>query len=183
MYAYIYAVHAWKVPVCPAIACWLCVGMERAWNRRGRHLPWGGIGGCAGVVVQASDGVACMQVAAGIRPKLMVFGDDYSTRDGTTIRDYIHVVDLAEAHVAGSPPPRSPCFSSAAFRLPQIRVPRVSTAQPAGAMDTDARHGLCVPVTCFASCVFQVHGSSCARFCQSGQRYARCILPLHDPGS
>eukprot|EP00892_Ulva_mutabilis_P001884 jgi/Ulvmu1/11697/UM008_0108.1 len=40
------------------------------------------------------------QVAAGIRPKLMVFGNDYNTRDGTTIRDYIHVVDLAEAHVA-----------------------------------------------------------------------------------
>ena len=31
----------------------------------------------------------------------MVFGNDYNTRDGTTIRDYIHVVDLAEGHVAG----------------------------------------------------------------------------------
>lgn len=40
------------------------------------------------------------QTAAGIRKKLIVFGDDYDTPDGTCIRDYIHVVDLAEAHVA-----------------------------------------------------------------------------------
>ena len=40
------------------------------------------------------------QVAAGIRPALSVFGDDYDTPDGTGVRDYIHVVDLAEAHLA-----------------------------------------------------------------------------------
>jgi len=40
------------------------------------------------------------QTAAGIRKELQVFGDDYPTPDGTAIRDYIHVVDLAEAHVA-----------------------------------------------------------------------------------
>lgn len=39
------------------------------------------------------------QTAAGIREKLMVFGNDYPTKDGTAIRDYIHVMDLAEAHV------------------------------------------------------------------------------------
>ena len=39
------------------------------------------------------------QTAAGIREKLSVFGNDYSTPDGTCIRDYIHVVDLAKAHV------------------------------------------------------------------------------------
>lgn len=39
------------------------------------------------------------QTAAGIREKLTIFGDDYDTPDGTCIRDYIHVVDLAEAHV------------------------------------------------------------------------------------
>lgn len=39
------------------------------------------------------------QTAAGIRQKLMVFGNDYPTKDGTAIRDYIHVMDLAEAHV------------------------------------------------------------------------------------
>lgn len=39
------------------------------------------------------------QTAIGLRPKIMVFGNDYNTPDGTCIRDYIHVVDLAKAHV------------------------------------------------------------------------------------
>lgn len=39
------------------------------------------------------------QTAAGLRDCLSVFGDDYPTQDGTCIRDYIHVVDLAKAHV------------------------------------------------------------------------------------
>ena len=41
-----------------------------------------------------------VQVAAGRLPRLRVFGDDYPTPDGTCQRDYIHVVDLAEGHVA-----------------------------------------------------------------------------------
>lgn len=40
------------------------------------------------------------QVAVGRRERLQVFGGDYDTRDGTGLRDYIHVVDLAEAHIA-----------------------------------------------------------------------------------
>lgn len=39
------------------------------------------------------------QTAMGLREKLSVFGDDYPTADGTAVRDYIHVVDLAKAHV------------------------------------------------------------------------------------
>ncbi len=41
-----------------------------------------------------------MQVAVGRRKELVVFGNDYPTRDGTCIRDYIHVMDLAEGHLA-----------------------------------------------------------------------------------
>jgi UDP-glucose 4-epimerase len=40
-----------------------------------------------------------MEVAAGMREEMSIFGDDYETRDGTGIRDYIHVSDLADAHV------------------------------------------------------------------------------------
>ena len=40
------------------------------------------------------------QVAVGRRPALTVFGTDYSTKDGTVVRDYIHVVDLADGHIA-----------------------------------------------------------------------------------
>jgi len=39
------------------------------------------------------------QTAVGLRKELSVFGDDYPTQDGTCVRDYIHVVDLAKAHV------------------------------------------------------------------------------------
>ena len=40
------------------------------------------------------------QTAIGLRAELSVFGNDYPTPDGTAIRDYIHVVDLAKAHIA-----------------------------------------------------------------------------------
>ena len=40
-----------------------------------------------------------METAAGTRPFLKIFGDDYPTRDGSCIRDYVHVSDLAEAHL------------------------------------------------------------------------------------
>ncbi|KRK80083.1 UDP-glucose 4-epimerase [Companilactobacillus nodensis DSM 19682 = JCM 14932 = NBRC 107160] len=39
-----------------------------------------------------------LQTAAGQRDKLTIFGDDYDTKDGTNVRDYVHVEDLAEAH-------------------------------------------------------------------------------------
>lgn len=40
-----------------------------------------------------------LQTALGQRPAVSIFGDDYPTRDGTAIRDYIHVIDLADAHL------------------------------------------------------------------------------------
>jgi len=40
-----------------------------------------------------------LQVALGQRDRLVIFGDDYPTRDGTCVRDYIHVTDLAQAHI------------------------------------------------------------------------------------
>ena len=43
-----------------------------------------------------------MQTALGLREKLLIFGDDYDTPDGSCIRDYIHVTDLAKAHILGA---------------------------------------------------------------------------------
>ena len=45
------------------------------------------------------DALHPTQVAIGRREKLTVFGNDYDTPDGTGVRDYIHVVDLAEGHL------------------------------------------------------------------------------------
>ncbi|MFZ5475182.1 MAG: UDP-glucose 4-epimerase GalE [Myxococcota bacterium] len=41
-----------------------------------------------------------LEQAAGVGPKVAIYGDDYPTRDGTGVRDYVHVLDLADAHVA-----------------------------------------------------------------------------------
>ncbi|NYS32543.1 UDP-glucose 4-epimerase GalE [Streptococcus danieliae] len=40
-----------------------------------------------------------LQVAQGVRDKIMIFGDDYQTPDGTNVRDYVHPFDLADAHL------------------------------------------------------------------------------------
>jgi UDP-glucose 4-epimerase len=45
-----------------------------------------------------------LQVALGKREKIFIFGDDYETRDGTCVRDYIHIKDLAKAHILALKP-------------------------------------------------------------------------------
>jgi len=40
-----------------------------------------------------------LQAALGVREKISIFGDDYPTEDGTCVRDYVHVTDLADAHI------------------------------------------------------------------------------------
>lgn len=42
----------------------------------------------------------CLKVAVGRRKQLNVYGDDYPTIDGTGVRDYVHVVDIAKGHTA-----------------------------------------------------------------------------------
>lgn len=70
----------------------------RYFNPVGAH-PSGRIGEApSGVPNNLMPYVA--DVAAGLRDRLTVFGDDYDTPDGTGVRDYIHVMDLAEAHLA-----------------------------------------------------------------------------------
>jgi UDP-glucose 4-epimerase len=74
------------------------VSVLRYFNPVGAH-PSGKIGeNPRGVPNNLMPFVA--QVAAGLRPFLDVFGNDYPTEDGTGVRDYIHVVDLARGHLA-----------------------------------------------------------------------------------
>lgn len=60
----------------------------------------------SGLIGESPNGVPnnlmpyLVDVAAGEREKLLVFGNDYDTKDGTGVRDYIHVMDLAEGHSA-----------------------------------------------------------------------------------
>lgn len=74
------------------------IGVLRYFNPVGAH-PSGMIGeDPSGIPNNLMPFVA--QVAVGRRPRLSVFGNDYPTPDGTGVRDYIHVVDLARGHVA-----------------------------------------------------------------------------------
>ncbi|MEO5668437.1 MAG: UDP-glucose 4-epimerase GalE [Bdellovibrionota bacterium] len=68
----------------------------RYFNVAGAHVP-GGLGQATPRATQLIKVAA--EVACGKRDKLLVYGSDYGTRDGTCIRDYIHVDDLAAAHV------------------------------------------------------------------------------------
>ena len=73
------------------------VGVLRYFNPVGAH-PSGEIGEDPNGIPDNLVPFVC-QVATGEREKLKVFGNDYPTRDGTAVRDYLHVVDLAEAHL------------------------------------------------------------------------------------
>jgi UDP-glucose 4-epimerase len=59
--------------------------------------PGGGLGECHEPETHLIP--VALEAAAGLRPELVLFGTDYPTRDGTCIRDYVHVSDLADAHV------------------------------------------------------------------------------------
>lgn len=83
--------------VCAADDRWRCI-LLRYFNPIGAHD--------SGRIGEDPQGIPnnlmpfVMQVAVGMREKLSVFGDDYDTPDGTGVRDYIHVVDLALGHLA-----------------------------------------------------------------------------------
>lgn len=84
--------------LCKAPGNPLKVSLLRYFNPIGAHLS-GAIGeDPAGIPNNLLPYVA--QVAVGRLPHLQVFGDDYPTPDGTGVRDYIHVVDLARGHLA-----------------------------------------------------------------------------------
>ena len=73
---------------------WPCTGT----STRSAHIRPPTSGSCPGRAQQFDPFLT--QAVSGIRKALTVFGGDYDTPDGTCIRDYLHVMDLAEAHVA-----------------------------------------------------------------------------------
>ena len=83
--------------LCVSDERWRCV-LLRYFNPIGAHE--------SGLIGEDPQGIPnnlmpfVMQVAVGLRQQLNVFGDDYNTPDGTGVRDYIHVVDLALGHLA-----------------------------------------------------------------------------------
>jgi UDP-glucose 4-epimerase len=74
-----------------------CCGVLRYFNPVGAHVS-GEIGEDPNGIPDNLVPFVC-QVATGKLEKLKVFGNDYPTRDGTAVRDYLHVVDLADAHL------------------------------------------------------------------------------------
>jgi UDP-glucose 4-epimerase len=88
-----------------------------------------------------------LQVAAGRRDAIAVFGDDYPTRDGSCVRDYVHVVDLARAHIlalealdAGSRTYNLGCGGGFTVRE-VIEVARDVTGRPIPVTIAPRRHG------------------------------------------
>jgi UDP-glucose 4-epimerase len=90
-----------------------------------------------------------LQAAAGRRPSVSIFGTDYPTRDGTAVRDYIHVEDLGRAHLlaleAGAEPGEHRVYNlgnGAGFSvLEVIEAAREATGRPVEAVEAGRRAG------------------------------------------
>lgn len=90
-----------------------------------------------------------LQVAAGQRDQLKIFGDDYNTLDGTNVRDYVHVLDLVDAHIlainylkAGNDSDVFNLGSSTGFSVKQmVEAAREVTGEPIPAEIAERRPG------------------------------------------
>ncbi len=84
-------------------------------------------------------------VAQGKRDKVLIFGDDYDTPDGTCIRDYIHIVDLAQAHIQALTTPVTGAFNlgnGSGYSVKEvIEMARAVTGQPIPAEIAPRRPG------------------------------------------
>jgi UDP-glucose 4-epimerase len=99
-----------KAPINPYGESKLCFEHALAWTERLHGLPYFALRYFNACGATAKRGERhepethliplVLDVAAGAREQVKVFGDDYPTPDGTCIRDYVHVLDLADAHIA-----------------------------------------------------------------------------------
>ncbi len=81
-----------------------------------------------------------LQTALGQRPHVTVFGDDYDTPDGTCVRDYIHIVDLAQAHILAMTADVSGAFNLGSGAGCSVREV-IETARAATGQEIPARIG------------------------------------------
>jgi UDP-glucose 4-epimerase len=86
---------------------WMLTDLSRATDFRFVALRYFNVAGCdpSGTIGQCTKGATLLtkvavEHAVGLRPEVAVFGTDYPTADGTGVRDYIHVEDLAAAHLS-----------------------------------------------------------------------------------
>jgi UDP-glucose 4-epimerase len=88
-----------------------------------------------------------LQVPMGKREKIFIFGEDYETRDGTCVRDYIHICDLAQAHILALKPGISGAFNLGngdGYTVKEvIDVAREVTGHPIPAESQPRRPGDC----------------------------------------
>ena len=94
------------------LACeWLIKGAANAHNMNYVIFRYFNVAGAdiSGEIGQATKGrelthliPVVIEAQLGLRNEMQIFGDDYDTRDGTCVRDYIHVSDLAKAHILGA---------------------------------------------------------------------------------
>ncbi|HUJ08880.1 MAG TPA: UDP-glucose 4-epimerase GalE [Verrucomicrobiae bacterium] len=86
-----------------------------------------------------------LQVALGQRPHVEIYGTDYPTPDGTCVRDYIHIIDLAQAHILALSYPETTVFnlgSGNGFSVKQvIETARKITGHPIAAKESPRRAG------------------------------------------
>ena len=99
-----------KAPINPYGDSKLCFEHALEWNRRLSGLPYFALryfNACGATPTRGERHEPethlipiVLEAAAGMREHIKIFGDDYPTPDGTCIRDYVHVLDLADAHIA-----------------------------------------------------------------------------------
>ena len=86
-----------------------------------------------------------LKVALGLRPHVEIFGTDYETPDGTCIRDYIHILDLAQAHILALEAPKSEFYNLGTGGGSSVRevieTCRVITGHPIPVVEEPRRPG------------------------------------------